>query len=334
MAATLPTQLIDSFDRRISYLRLSVTDRCDFRCQYCMAETMTFLPRGQVLTIEELLRTARLFTELGVKKIRVTGGEPLIRRGVGELFAGLGKLPGLDTLALTTNGSHLSEQAAGLSAAGVRSVNISLDSLNPTRFEAITRIGKLSTVLEGIDAAIASGFERIRLNAVILNGLNHDEVVTLTHFALSKQIHIAFIEEMPLGQVNLGGKQLEYVSSDSIKSELETHFELQPLVSRDSSGPSRDYLIAGSHTQVGFISPHSHNFCAECNRLRVSAEGRLLMCLGNEESIDLRDLLRSGRSDDEIKSTIIDSLAIKPERHVFDRPDEPQILRFMNATGG
>ena len=334
MAATLPTQLIDSFDRRISYLRLSVTDRCDFRCQYCMAETMTFLPRGQVLTIEELLRTARLFTELGVKKIRVTGGEPLIRRGVGGLFAGLGKLPGLDTLALTTNGSHLSEQAAGLSAAGVRSINISLDSLNPTRFEAITRIGKLSTVLEGIDAAIASGFERIRLNAVILNGLNHDEVVTLTHFALSKQIHIAFIEEMPLGQVNLGGKQLEYVSSDSIKSELETHFELQPLVSRDSSGPSRDYLIAGSQTQVGFISPHSHNFCAECNRLRVSAEGRLLMCLGNEESIDLRDLLRSGRSDDEIKSTIIDSLAIKPERHVFDRPDEPQIVRFMNATGG
>ena len=334
MAATLPTQLIDSFDRRISYLRLSVTDRCDFRCQYCMAETMTFLPRGQVLTIEELLRTARLFTELGVRKIRVTGGEPLIRRGIEELFAGLGKLPGLDTLALTTNGSHLAEQAAGLSAAGVHSVNISLDSLNPTRFEAITRIGKLSTVLEGIDAAIASGFERIRLNAVILNGLNHDEVVTLTHFALSKQIHIAFIEEMPLGQVNLGGKQLEYVSSDSIKSELETHFELQPLVSRDSSGPSRDYLIAGSQTQVGFISPHSHNFCAECNRLRVSAEGRLLMCLGNEESIDLRDLLRSGRSDDEIKSTIIDSLAIKPERHVFDRPDEPQIVRFMNATGG
>lgn len=334
MAATFPTQLIDGFDRRISYLRLSVTDRCDFRCQYCMAESMTFLPRGQVLTIEELLRTARLFTELGVKKIRVTGGEPLIRRGVEELFAGLGKLPGLDTLALTTNGSHLAEQAADLRDAGVRSVNISLDSLNPTRFEAITRIGKLNTVLEGIDAAIASGFERIRLNAVILDGLNRDEVVALTHFALSKKIHIAFIEEMPLGQVNLGGKQLEYVSSDTIKSELATHFELQPLVSRDSSGPSRDYLIAGSQTQIGFISPHSHNFCAECNRLRVSAEGRLLMCLGNEESIDLRDLLRSGRSDDEIKSTIIESLAIKPERHVFDRPDEPQIVRFMNATGG
>ena len=299
-----------------------------------MAESMTFLPRGQVLTIEELLRTARLFTELGVKKIRVTGGEPLIRRGVEELFAGLGKLPGLDTLALTTNGSHLAEQAAGLRDAGVRPVNISLDSLNPTRFEAITRIGKLDTVLEGIDAAIASGFERIRLNAVILDGLNRDEVVALTRFALSKQIHIAFIEEMPLGQVNLGGKKLEYVSSDTIRSELEDHFELQPMVSRQSSGPSRDYLIAGSQTEVGFISPHSHNFCAECNRLRVSAEGRLLMCLGNEESIDLRDLLRSGYSDEEIKSTIINSLAIKPERHVFDRPDEPQIVRFRNATGG
>jgi len=334
MVASPPMQLIDDFDRRISYLRLSVTDRCDFRCQYCMAETMQFLPRAQVLTIEELLRTARLFTELGVRKIRVTGGEPLIRRGVQELFTGLGQLPGLDTLALTTNGSHLADLAASLRTAGVRSVNISLDSLNPERFEAITRIGKLDTVLEGIDAAIASGFERIRLNAVILDGLNRDEVVALTRFALSKQIHIAFIEEMPLGQVNLGGKKLEYVSSDTIRSELEDHFELQPMVSRQSSGPSRDYLIAGSQTEVGFISPHSHNFCAECNRLRVSAEGRLLMCLGNEESIDLRDLLRSGYSDEEIKSTIINSLAIKPERHVFDRPDEPQIVRFMNATGG
>ena len=334
MVASPPMQLIDDFDRRISYLRLSVTDRCDFRCQYCMAETMQFLPRAQVLTIEELLRTARLFTELGVRKIRVTGGEPLIRRGVQELFTGLGKLPGLDTLALTTNGSHLADQAASLRTAGVRSVNISLDSLNPARFEAITRIGKLDTVLEGIDAAIASGFERIRLNAVILDGLNRDEVVALTLFALSKKIHIAFIEEMPLGQVNLGGKKLEYVSSDTIRSELEGHFELQPMVSRQSAGPSRDYLIAGSQTEIGFISPHSHNFCAECNRLRVSAEGRLLMCLGNEESIDLRDLLRSGYSDGEIKSIIINSLAIKPERHVFDRPDEPQIVRFMNATGG
>ena len=334
MSPTSPAQLIDSFDRRISYLRLSVTDRCDFRCQYCMAETMEFLPRAQVLTIEELIRTARLFTELGVRKIRVTGREPLIRRGVDELFSGLGHLPYLETLALTTNGSQLAAQAPQLREAGVNSVNIRLDSLDPSRFHVITRIGHLDAVMKGIDAAIAAGFERIRLNAVILEGLNRDEVLSLTRFAIEKNIHIAFIEEMPLGQVNVGGKALAYVSSDELKAELEQHFELQALNSHANAGPSRDFLIAGTSTEVGFISPHSHNFCAQCNRLRISAEGRLLMCLGNEESSDLRHLLRAGCTDEAIKTTIMNSLSIKPERHIFNRPDEPQIVRFMNATGG
>jgi cyclic pyranopterin phosphate synthase len=334
MSSDRPTQLIDRFDRRISYLRLSVTDRCDFRCQYCMAETMEFLPRSEVLTIEELLRTARLFTELGVRKIRVTGGEPLIRRGVHELFEGLGALAGLDTLALTTNGSHLADSARALCDAGVNAINISLDSLQAERFKTITRIGDLDTVLRGIDRAAECGFDRIRLNAVILDGLNRDEVVPLTHYALEKGIHIAFIEEMPLGQVNVGGKPLAYVSSDMLQKELTEHFSLVPMTASDTAGPARDFLIAGSQTQVGFISPHSHNFCAQCNRLRVSAEGRLLMCLGNEESIDIRGLLRAGCTDEEIKTTIIKSLSIKPERHVFDQPEEPQIVRFMNATGG
>jgi cyclic pyranopterin phosphate synthase len=334
MSSDRPTQLIDRFDRRISYLRLSVTDRCDFRCQYCMAETMEFLPRSEVLTIEELLRTARLFTELGVRKIRVTGGEPLIRRGVHELFEGLGALAGLDTLALTTNGSHLADSARALRDAGVNAINISLDSLQAERFKTITRIGDLDTVLRGIDRAAECGFDRIRLNAVILDGLNRDEVVPLTHYALEKDIHIAFIEEMPLGQVNVGGKPLAYVSSDMLQKELTEHFSLVPMTASDTAGPARDFLIAGSQTQVGFISPHSHNFCAQCNRLRVSAEGRLLMCLGNEESIDIRGLLRAGSTDEEIKTTIIKSLSIKPERHVFDQPEEPQIVRFMNATGG
>ena len=334
MPLDAPTQLIDRFDRRISYLRLSVTDRCDFRCQYCMAETMQFLPRSEVLTIEELIRTAQLFTELGVRKIRVTGGEPLIRRGVSELFEGLGSLAGLDTLALTTNGSHLADSGHALRNAGVNSVNISLDSLQSDRFKTITRIGDLDTVLRGVDRAIECGFERIRLNAVILDGLNRDEVVPLTQYALDKNIHIAFIEEMPLGQVNVGGKPLAYVSSDALQKELAEHFSLLPMTASDTAGPARDFLIAGSQTQVGFISPHSHNFCAQCNRLRISAEGRLLMCLGNEESIDLRELLRAGSTDQEIKTTIIDSLSIKPERHVFDQPEEPQIVRFMNATGG
>jgi cyclic pyranopterin phosphate synthase len=299
-----------------------------------MAETMQFLPRSEVLTIEELLRTARLFTELGVRKIRVTGGEPLIRRGVSELFEGLGSLAGLDTLALTTNGSHLADSGHALRNAGVNSVNISLDSLQSDRFKTITRIGDLDTVLRGIDRAIECGFERIRLNAVILDGLNRDEVVPLTQYALDKNIHIAFIEEMPLGQVNVGGKPLAYVSSDALQKELAEHFSLLPMTASDTAGPARDFLIAGSQTQVGFISPHSHNFCAQCNRLRISAEGRLLMCLGNEESIDLRGLLRAGSTDQEIKTIIIDSLSIKPERHVFDQPEEPQIVRFMNATGG
>ena len=306
MAPDRPTQLIDRFDRRISYLRLSVTDRCDFRCQYCMAETMEFLPRSEVLTIEELLRTSRLITELGVRKIRVTGGEPLIRRGVYELFEGLGALAGLDSLALTTNGSQLADSGHALRDAGVNSINISLDSLQAERFKAITRIGDLNTVLRGIDRAVECGFDRIRLNAVILDGLNRDEVVPLTHYALERGIHIAFIEEMPLGQVNVGGKPLAYVSSDTLQEELAEHFTLVPMTASDT----------------------------QCNRLRISAEGRLLMCLGNEESIDLRRLLRAGSTDEELKTTIIASLSIKPERHVFDQPEEPQIVRFMNATGG
>ena len=334
MALDNTTQLIDGFDRTISYLRLSVTDRCDFRCQYCMAETMQFLPRAEVLSIEELLRTAKLFTELGVKKIRITGGEPLIRRGVDALFQGIGQLPGLETLALTTNASHLTESAPRLRQAGVNSINISLDSLRPERFRDITRIGKLETVLRGIDAAVQVGFEKIRLNAVILEGLNRDEVLPLTRFALDKQIGIAFIEEMPLGQVNLGSKVLSYVSSDELIGELSTHYALEPVSNSQTAGPSRNFLIAGTQTHVGFISPHSNNFCGSCNRLRISAEGRLLMCLGNEESIDLRQLMRAGDSDQSIKTTIIESLSLKPERHVFDRPDEPQIMRFMNATGG
>ncbi len=334
MALGNTTQLIDGFDRTISYLRLSVTDRCDFRCQYCMAETMQFLPRAEVLSIEELLRTAKLFTELGVKKIRITGGEPLIRRGVDALFQGIGQLPGLETLALTTNASHLTESALRLRQAGVNSINISLDSLRPERFRDITRIGKLETVLRGIDAAVQAGFEKIRLNAVILEGLNRDEVLPLTRFALDKQIGIAFIEEMPLGQVNLGSKVLSYVSSDELIDELSTHYALEPVSNSQTAGPSRNFLIAGTQTHVGFISPHSNNFCGSCNRLRISAEGRLLMCLGNEESIDLRQLMRAGDSDQSIKTAIIESLSLKPERHVFDRPDEPQIMRFMNATGG
>lgn len=328
------TPLIDSFGRKIDYVRLSVTDRCDFRCTYCMAEDMTFLPRKDVLSLEELERVARVFVALGVRKLRVTGGEPLVRRGVDTLFANLGGLEGLRELAITTNGSQLAQRADSLRASGVTSINISLDTLDPDKFRAITRTGTLEKVIAGIDAAVNAGFDRIRINAVILSGQNDDEVIELTRFAIDRGINIAFIEEMPLGQVNAAGKALEFVSSDTIRAELEQHFALEAEPAPAQAGPARYWGIAGTDTRVGLISPHSNNFCSSCNRLRVTAEGRLLLCLGNEDSISLRDILRDGASDEELAAHIHRALTYKPERHVFDRPDEPQILRFMNASGG
>lgn len=328
------TTLIDGLGRTIDYVRLSVTDRCDFRCTYCMAEDMTFLPRSDVLSLEEITRVARVFVGLGVRKLRVTGGEPLIRRGVETLLDNLGSLEALRELAITTNGSQLNSKAPALKSAGVTSLNISLDTLNERKFSAITRTGHLSQVLKGIDAAVEAGFERIRLNAVILAGQNDDEILDLTDFALARDIDIAFIEEMPLGQVNAAGKPLEFVASDVILGQLQGRFNLEPTHSPAQSGPARYWLIDGSNTRVGLISPHSNNFCHSCNRVRVTAEGRLLLCLGNEHSISLRDSLRAGASDYELAAQIRTALSRKPERHVFDQPDEPQILRFMNASGG
>lgn len=334
MSTTNSPSLIDSFGRKIDYLRLSVTDRCDFRCTYCMAEDMTFLPRKEVLSIEELERVAHIFVALGVAKIRITGGEPLIRRGVDQLLMTLGNMPGIRELALTTNGSQLRQRAQTLRDTGVNSVNISLDTLKASKFRLLTRTGDLATVLAGIDAAIAAGFERIRLNAVILRGQNDDDILPLTHFAMDKGIDIAFIEEMPLGQVNAAGKPLEFVASSEIATLLESHYRLTPLASDAQAGPARYWQLGNTSSRLGLISPHSNNFCASCNRLRVTAEGRLLLCLGNEHSISLRDHLRRGDSDNDIAEHILRALNSKPERHIFDQPDEPQILRFMNASGG
>ena len=334
MSTTTPPSLIDSFGREIDYLRLSVTDRCDFRCTYCMAEDMTFLPRKEVLSIEELERVAQIFVTLGVAKIRITGGEPLIRRGVDQLLMTLGNMPGLRELALTTNGSQLKQRAQALRDAGVNSVNISLDTLEASKFRLLTRTGDLAAVLAGVDAAIAAGFERIRLNAVILRGQNDNDILPLTNFAVDKGIDIAFIEEMPLGQVNTAGKPLEFVASSEISTLLESHYRLTPLASDKQAGPARYWQLGNTASRLGLISPHSNNFCASCNRLRVTAEGRLLLCLGNEHSISLRDHLRRGDSDNDLAEHILRALSSKPERHIFDQPDEPQILRFMNASGG
>lgn len=326
--------LIDRFGRRVTYVRLSVTDRCDFRCVYCMAEEMRFLPRSAVLTLEEMALIGRAFVELGVDKIRLTGGEPLVRNNMLELVRNLGALPGLRDLTLTTNGARLGRYAAELRAAGMHRINISLDSLRPERFREITRTGLLDDVLAGIEAARTAGFDRIKINSVIMAGRNDDEILDLVEFARARRLDISFIEEMPLGHIDEHDRALSFCSSDTIRSRIESVY---PLVSsaETSGGPARYYRLSGSSTRIGFISPHSHNFCHLCNRVRVTAEGRLLLCLGNEHAVDLRAVIRDHDGNMAIlKNAIVAAMAIKPERHHFDLHDEPQIVRFMNMTGG
>tara|TARA_B110000503_G_scaffold85816_1_gene130705 strand:+ start:32947 stop:33957 length:1011 start_codon:yes stop_codon:yes gene_type:complete len=336
MKNALPMVLIDRFQRRVDYVRLSVTDRCDFRCVYCMAEDMTFAPKQHVLTLEELHEVARAFVELGVGKIRLTGGEPLVRNNILSLVKPLGQLPGLDQLAITSNGSQLQRLAGSLSELGVTRINISLDSLQPRRFRQLTRHGNLDQVIAGIDAAIAAGFERIRLNAVILKGRNEDEVLDLVGFALQRSIDIAFIEEMPLGLIDEHDRRLSFCSSEELREIIARKYALEPLGDpAGQDGPARYFRTGGQPTRIGFISPHSDNFCHLCNRVRVTAEGRLLLCLGNEHSVDLRAVLRSpDYTLDRLKRRIVDAIAIKPERHHFDLDESPDIVRFMNTTGG
>ncbi|MBK1719398.1 GTP 3',8-cyclase MoaA [Thiocystis violacea] len=326
--------LIDRHGRRITYVRLSITDRCDLRCIYCMAEDMRFLPRSQLLTLEEIARLGRCFGALGVTKIRVTGGEPLVRRNAIWLFEQLGALPGIHDLTLTTNGTQLDRFAQSLKDAGVTRVNISLDSLRPERFRRITRLGDLNKTLAGIEAAIAAGFSGIKLNSVILGNRNQDEVLDLTRFALDRGLDISFIEEMPLGQIGDHDRAETHYPSDAIRRVLEDAFDLRPTT-ETTGGPSRYFRIAGEKTRVGFISPHSHNFCADCNRVRVTAEGRLLLCLGQEHSADLRRALRANPTDDQrVQQAIVAAMDLKPLGHEFDLTAKPIIPRYMNMTGG
>jgi len=325
--------LVDPFGREISYLRLSVTDRCDFRCVYCMAEDMTFLPRAQVLTLEESVTIARAFAELGVDKIRLTGGEPLIRKDAHTLVKKLKQIPQLKQLLLTTNGSQLRKFASSLYQDGLDRINISLDTLRPERFKALSRVGNLETVLDGIKAAQEAGFSNIKLNAVILKNRNADEVIDLTEFALNNDLDIAFIEAMPLGHIDDHDRKQEFFSSDDIKNVLQQRWQLQDS-DYHTGGPSRYWQVKGHRSQIGFISPHSDNFCSSCNRVRVTAEGKLLLCLGNENALDLKAIIRRYPGEIErLKSAIIAAVGQKPERHQFDL-NETQIVRFMSATGG
>ncbi|MFT5710685.1 MAG: cyclic pyranopterin phosphate synthase [Halioglobus sp.] len=332
----LPSTLVDKFQRRVDYVRLSVTDRCDFRCVYCMAEEMTFIPKPDVLTLEELYQVGLAFTELGVGKIRLTGGEPLIRNNVMSLVEKLGQLQGLTELVITTNGSQLQRLATPLREAGVKRLNISLDTLQPRKFRSLTRHGNLDQVIAGIDAAIAAGFEGIKLNAVILKGRNEDEALDLVNFARDRKIDLSFIEEMPLGLIDDHDRALSFCSSDELRSAIETQHSLTSMGDPSgSAGPSRYFTMTDSQSRVGFISPHSNNFCHLCNRVRVTVEGKLLLCLGNEHSVDLRRILRNpDYSLYKLKQAIVDAMDLKPEKHFFDNNGQPEILRFMNMTGG
>lgn len=325
-------KLIDNFGRQVTYLRVSVTDRCDFRCRYCMDEEMTFLPRKHLLTYEEIVRITAAFANLGVNKVRVTGGEPLTRHGIDLLFKQLGQLEPIKDLTLTTNGSQLHRYAEKLKAHGVTRINISLDTLSAERFKDLTRTGKLAETLQGIQAAVDCGFKRLKINAVIMRGSNEDEIIPLLNYAIQNNMDISFIEEMPLGTV--GHDRAEsFCSSDDILKTISREYKLQSVAEK-TGGPSRYHALEGLNTRVGVISPHSNNFCDSCNRVRLTSEGRLLLCLGQEHSADLKALLRNGCTDADLENAIVDAMDIKPKGHDFTLETKPIILRHMSATGG
>jgi cyclic pyranopterin phosphate synthase len=325
-------QLIDPFGRTIEYLRISVTDRCDLRCSYCMSEDVEFLPRQDILSFEEILRLANSFAQLGVKKIRITGGEPLMRKKLPELIASINAIPGIEEVVMTTNGTLLTQYAKSLFEAGLSRLNISLDTLDAERFKKLTRRDRLQVVLDGIAEAKKYAFTSIKLNAVVMKGMNDDEIIALTDFAVANEIDITFIEEMPLGEVGYD-RSVTFMSSVDIKKVIEEKYSLADSAYK-TGGPAVYSAINNEKTKIGFISPHSNNFCSDCNRVRITAVGRLLLCLGNENSQDLRTIMREGSDDQQLIETLISSLQLKPEKHEFNLGEEVQILRFMSHTGG
>ena len=327
-------QLIDQFNRKVDYIRVSVTDRCDFRCVYCMSEKMTFLPKSTVLSLEEIERLIRVFSELGVKKVRLTGGEPLVRRGIDNLFKSIGKIKTLEEITLTTNGSQLQSKAQMLKDAGVERINVSLDSLDPHTFKKMTRTGDINKVLDGIHSAIEVGFKKIKINTVLMKQMNEKELYDLVDYAIKYYLDISFIEEMPLGNTDYN-RQSTSVSNDDILLKLKEKYLLSKA-DVSTSGPAEYFHIKNTQTKVGLISPHSHNFCENCNRVRVSCKGELFLCLGQDTKIELMPLIRENPHNDvPLKEAIINSMAIKPKSHNFNLADQkPSVVRFMSHTGG
>ena len=326
--------LVDQFNRKINYIRVSVTDRCDFRCVYCMSEKMTFIPKNDLLSLEQIARVIRIFTSLGVEKVRITGGEPLVRRNIDWLFKTINEENDLKEFTLTTNGSQLKNKASMLKKSGVERINISLDSLDSDTFRRMTRIGKLNEVLDGIQYAKKIGFKKIKLNVVLMKNLNDHEIYNLVNYAIDSGFDISFIEEMPLGGTEFNRNETS-VNNNDILNLLKNYYKLLKS-NLNTGGPAKYWQIENSNTKIGLISPNSHNFCESCNRVRISCKGELFLCLGHEEKIELLPLLKSNPSDDEpIKKAIIHSMNLKPESHTFDLSnDEPAVIRFMSHTGG
>jgi len=325
--------LIDPFQRTISYLRVSVTDRCDFRCLYCMSEQMTFLPKSELLTLEELDRLCSSFVGLGVKKLRITGGEPLVRRGIMDFFRAMSRhleTGALEELTLTTNGSQLAKYADDLAACGVRRINVSLDTLDEAKFAHITRWGRLPQVMEGIAAVKAAGM-RVKINAVALKGFNEDELFTMLEWCAAEGHDMTFIEVMPMGET--ADRLDQYWSLKDLRRTLGKRFSLIPLAER-TGGPARYVQIAETGQKVGFITPMTHNFCESCNRVRLTCTGELYMCLGQEDRADLREAMRSGA---DLETAIRAAIALKPKGHDFDYSRQTvagQMPRHMSHTGG
>lgn len=336
---TRAAPLVDQFGRQVTYLRMSVTDRCDLRCTYCMAETMQFLPKRDLLTIEELDEVARAFIQRGVQKIRITGGEPLVRKGMPELFERLGSYigHGLDELTLTTNGTLLEQHAGMLVRNGVKRINVSLDSLDPDVFARVTRRGKLSQVLTGIDAALDAGL-KIKINTVALKHENAEELPAMIEWAHSKGMDLTLIEVMPLGET--GEDRIDqYIPLPMIRDELAKSWTLTDDDGKAANaGPSRYVRVAETNGKLGFITPLTNNFCAGCNRVRVTCTGRIYMCLGQDDHIDLRSALRdSAEPDAALDDCLNRALFKKPERHDFAidrRGQDPSLTRHMSVTGG
>jgi cyclic pyranopterin phosphate synthase len=327
--------LVDPFGRSITYLRVSVTDRCDFRCVYCMAEDMTFLPKRSLLTLEEIDRLASAFVARGVQKLRLTGGEPLVRRNILWLIEALSRHVGngLDELTLTTNGSQLYRYADALASCGVRRINVSLDTLDAAKFRVLTRWGDFHQVMRGIDAADRAGL-KVKINAVALRGCNEDEIEDLVRWSHGRGFDLTLIETMPMGEIETDRTD-QYLPLSLVRTRLGRHFTLTDIPHR-SGGPARYVQVSETGGRLGFITPMTHNFCESCNRVRVTCTGTLYMCLGQEDAADLKSPLRASKSDELLHAAIDEAIARKPKGHDFiiDRGSAPSVSRHMSATGG